>query len=90
MQYIYKRLGIKIKTISPYNLGFLKTERHIRTGSEMIAKQLNGTGQMWIHYLQTCTFAYNIFTYPPLDGLGPFQLLFGRPLIISIEIETIP
>ena len=59
MQHIYKRLGIKIKTTSPYDHGSLKTERHIRTISEMIAKQLTGMGQMWTHYLQTCTHAYN-------------------------------
>ena len=29
MQYVYKRIDIKIKTINPYNCGSLKTERHI-------------------------------------------------------------
>ena len=40
MQYIYKRLCIRIKTRSLYNHGSLKTEVHPRTTSEMIAKQL--------------------------------------------------
>ena len=61
MQYICKTLGIKIKTIYPYNHWLLKTERHIRTISEMITKQLTGTGQMRTHYLQTCTYAYTSF-----------------------------
>ena len=43
--------------ISPYNHGSLKAERHIRTISEMIAKQLTGKEQIWTHYLQTCTYA---------------------------------
>ena len=40
-----------MKTISsynPYNHGSLKTERHIRAISEMIAKQLSGTGQICV------------------------------------------
>ena len=44
MQYIYKRLGFKMKTTSPYNHGSLKTKRLIRNIGEMIAKQLTGTG----------------------------------------------
>ena len=46
MPYMYKRLGIKIKTTSLYNHGSLKTERHVRNKNEMIGKQLTGTGQM--------------------------------------------
>ena len=43
MQYIYKRLGIKVKTVSPYNHGSFITECHIRTISDIIIKQLSGT-----------------------------------------------
>ena len=39
MQYIYKRLGIKIETISPYNHGALKSEGYIITISEIIRKK---------------------------------------------------
>ena len=77
MQFIHKRLGIKIKTISLYNQGSLKTERHIRTINVMIAKQLTGTGQMWTHYLQTCTCEYYGFAGPTLNGLSPNQLAYG-------------
>ena len=38
------------------------------TTSEMIAKQLTGTGQMWIYYLYTFTYAYNIFVSLALNG----------------------
>ena len=50
----------------------------------MIGKQLTGTGQMWTHYLQTCTYAYNSFASPALNGLNPFQLTFGRPQKVSL------
>ena len=55
MQYIGERLGIKIKSISSYNHGSLKTERHIGTINVMNTKQLTGTALRWTHYLQTCT-----------------------------------
>ena len=42
MQYIYKRLGIKIKTIIPYNHGSQKIG-HSRNIGEMLVKQLTGT-----------------------------------------------
>ena len=45
----------------------------------MFAKQLTGTNQTWTHYLQTCTYTCNRFASPEIDGLGPFQLTFGRP-----------
>ena len=38
-----KRLDIEIKTISPHSHSSLKTEIHIRTISEILAKQLTGT-----------------------------------------------
>ena len=46
MQYIYKRIGFKIKAPSPYSKCSSKAERQIIPRSEMIAKQLTGTGQM--------------------------------------------
>ena len=69
MQYIYKRLGIKIKTIIPYNHFSLKPERHIRTISEIIAKKFTGTGVMWTHYLSTFTHAYNNFCKPSIKWI---------------------
>ena len=81
-------MTIKIKKISPYSHGSLKTERHIRGISELTAEQPPGTGQMWTHYLQTCTYACNSFASPTLDQLGPFQLMFGRFPKVLIELET--
>ena len=41
----------------------------------MITKQLTGKGLMWTHYLQACTYAYNSFASPALNGLSPFSQL---------------
>ena len=72
MKYICQTLGIRLKTISLYNHGSLKIERHIRTISKMISKKLTDTGQMWICYLQTCAYAYNVFASSALNGLSLF------------------
>ena len=45
---------------------------------------------MWNHYLQTCTYAYNSFASPGLNGLSPFQLTYSRPQKVLLEIETNP
>ena len=90
MQFIPERLGTKMKTISPYNIGSLKTETNIRTISEMIAKQFTSTGKIYTNYLQTCTYAYNSFLSPELNVSSPFQLTFGRLTKIVLEIETKP
>ena len=62
----------------------------MRTISEMIAKQLTATELMWAHYLQTCTYVYNSFTSPVLNGLSPFQLTYGRLPNVLPQIETNP
>ena len=54
----------------------------------MIARQLTGTSQMWTHYLQACSYAYNSFSSPALRGLHPFQLTHSRPQKVLLEIET--
>ena len=53
MQYRYKGLGIKIKTISPLQSWFLKKERPVKTICEMLATQITGTVSIYTHYLQT-------------------------------------
>ena len=59
-----------MKAINPYYHGSSKTERHIKTISEIIAEPLTGTGQIWIHYLQTCTYVYNSFANPALNDFS--------------------
>ena len=51
----------------------------------MTTKQLTATGQMWTNYLKTCTYAYNSFASPALNGSCPSQLIFGRPLKVLLK-----
>ena len=61
-------------------------EQHIRTISEMIAKQLTGTGLMWTHYLQTCTYAFNSFASPALNDIKSISVNLQYTSIIKIII----
>ena len=55
LEYLYQKLQITPKVISPYNHGSLKTERYIRTISSMMMKYLQGTGDAWPTYLSPIT-----------------------------------
>ena len=64
MNYLFKKLGIKIKTVGPYNHQSLQAEHGIKSLSNILTKHLTGQGQMWHKYLSLATFAYNILTPP--------------------------
>ena len=56
----------------------------------MMVKQQTGTGLMFTHYLQTCTYAYNSVANQALNGLSPFQLIYGGPPKVLLQRETNP
>ena len=39
-------------------------------------------------FLQMWTYANYSFTSPPLNGLTPFQVAYGSPSTVIVEIET--
>ena len=45
MNYLFKRLGIKIKTVGPYNHQSLQAEHGIKSLSTILTKHLMGQGQ---------------------------------------------
>ena len=61
VNYFFKKLGIKIKNVGPYNHQSLQTEHGIKSLSNILTKHLTEQGQMWHKYLSLATFAYNIF-----------------------------
>ena len=46
MNYLFKKLGIKIKTVGPYNHQSLQVEHCIKSLSNILTKHLTGQGQM--------------------------------------------
>ena len=56
MNFLFKRLGIKIKTVGPYNHQSLQAEHGIKSLSSILTKHLMGQGQNWNKLLHFTTF----------------------------------
>ena len=90
MNYIFKRLRAKIKTVGPYNHQSLQAEHGIKSLSSILTKHLRCQGQTWNKFLFLATFSYNIFNTPNLCNHSPFELVFGRKPKILLYLETDP
>ena len=90
MSYLFKKLGITVKTVGPYNHKSLQAEHSIKSLSSTLSKCLTDQGQMWHKFLSLATFAYNIFHTPNLGNYSPYELAFRRKPKILINIETDP
>ena len=90
MNYFFRKLNIKIKTIAPYNHQSLQTEHGIKSLSRILTKHLTGQGQMWHRYLPLATFAHNTFNSPNLANHPPYELIFGRKPKLLLDLEMDP
>ena len=90
MSYLFKKLGIKIKTVGPYNHQSLQAEHGIKSLSNILTKHLTGQGLTWHKFLSLATFAFNIFNSPNLCNHSPNELVFGRKPKILLDLETDP
>ena len=90
MNYLVKKLNIKIKNIAPYNHQSLQAEHGIKSLSRILTKHLTGQGQMWHKYLTSVTFAHNTFNSPNLANHSPYKLVFGRKPKLLLDLETDP
>ena len=90
MNYLFKRLGIKIKTVAPYNHQSLQAEHSIKSLSNILTKHLTGLGEMWPDYLPFATLAHNTYNSLNLSNYSPYELVFGRKLKLLLDLETDP
>ena len=90
MSYLFKRLGIKIKTVAPYNHQSLQAEHGIKSLSNILTKHLTKSGEMWIDYLPFTTLAHNTYNSPNLSNYSPYELVFGRKPKLLLDLETNP
>ena len=88
MSYLFKKLGVKIKTVGLYNHKSLQAEHSIKSLSNILTKHLTGQGQMWHKFLSLATFVYNIFHSPNLGNYSPYELIFGKSPKILLDLET--
>ena len=78
ISYLFKKLGIAIKSVGPYNHKSLQSQHGIKSLSSILSKHLTDQGQIWHKFLSLATFAYNIFHSPNLGNHSPYELLFRR------------
>ncbi len=79
----YKHYNIETKVVSPGNHDSLKTERYIKTISDIIGKSLNGAGKDWPGYVMKACYSHNT-TVSPLMGCSPYKMVFlKKPLEMS-------
>ena len=88
MSYLFKKFGISIKTVGPYNHKSIQAEHGIKSLSNILSKHLTGQGQTWHKFLSLATFAYNIFHTPNLGNYFPYELVFRRRPKILLNMET--
>ena len=90
MNYLFKKLIIKIMTVAPYNHQSLQAEHGIKSLSTILTKYLTDLGQMWPKYLPLATLAYNTFNNPNLAYYSPYELVFGRNPKLLLDSKTNP
>ena len=90
MNYLFKKLNIKIKTIAPYNHQSLQAEHGIKSLSRILTKHWTGQGEMWHKYLPLVIFTHNTFNSPNLANHSPYELVFGRKPKLLLDLETNP
>ena len=90
MNYLFKRLGIKIKTVVPFNHQSVQAEHGIKSLSNILTKHLTKSGEMWPDYLPFATLAHNTYNSLNLSNYLPYELVFGRKLKLLLDLETDP
>ena len=90
MNYLFKRFGIKIKTVAPYNHQSLQAEHCIKPLSNILTKHLTGLGEIWPDHLPFATLACNTYNSLNLSNYSPYELVFGRNAKLLLDLETDP
>ena len=90
MNYLFKKLNIKIKTVVPHNHQSLQAEHGIKSLSMIFTKCLTEQRQMWPKFLPLAIMAYNKFSSPNLGNNSPYELVFGRKPKVLLDLETDP
>ena len=90
MNYLFKKLNIKIKIVAPYNHQSLQAEHGIKSLSTILTKHFTEQGEMWPKFLPLATLTYNTFNSPNLGNYSPYELVFGRKPKVLLELETDP
>ena len=94
MSALFTQLQIKVIVVSPTNHKSLLAEHGIKSLATIIAKQLVDKGTNWPDYAGVVQLAHNASSSPNLDGLSPYQMVFGHlaniapTLVINPEVKV--
>ena len=88
--YLFRKLNIKITTVTPCNHQSLQAEHGIKSLSRILTKHWTGQGQMWHKYLSLATFVHNTFNSPNLANHSPYKLVFERKPKLLLDLEMDP
>ena len=88
MNYLFKKLDIKIETVVPYNHQLLQAEHRIKSLSTILTKHLTNVCQTCPKYLPLATFKYNTFNTHNLANFSPYGLVFDRKPKLFLNLET--
>ncbi len=87
---MHTTLNIKQIFVSPYNHGSLVAECFIGSLANLIVANLSGNGRQWPLYSNAATYAYNTFSIPSVQGLSPYELVYGRKPATITGIDYAP
>ena len=90
MNYVFRKLNIKIMTVALYNHQSLQAEHGIKSLSRILTTYLSGQGQMWHKYLPLSTFGHNMFNAPNLANYSPDELVFERKPKLLLDLKMDP
>ena len=88
--YLFNKLDIKIKGVTPYNHQSLQAKHGIKSLLTILMKHLTNLDQMWSNYLSFATFGYHTFNTPNIANFSPYELVFGRQPKAPLNLETTP
>ena len=90
MNYLFRKFGIKVKTVAPYNHQSFQAEHGIKSLSSILTKHLTEQGQIWHKYLPLATVAYNTFNSANYGNYSPYELVLGRKPKLLLDLEANP
>ena len=59
MNFLFRKFGIKVKSVAPYNHQSLQAKHQIKSLSSILTKHLTEQEQIWHKYLPLATLACN-------------------------------
>ena len=90
MNYLFRKFGIKVKTVALYNHQSFQAEHGIKSLSTFLTKHLTEQGQMWHKYFPLAAFVDNTFNTPNLANHSSYELVFRRKPRLLLDLETDP